>query len=124
MYAGTLNASMSQDQDHNLFFWLIKNTTIEKPHLVVWLNGRVTSLFGLFEENGPIKIARNGTGPDDFVVGLRPEGSWLEHADLLYLDQPVGVGFSYGNSVLGRIDDAAKEFIRFLDMFLRKFPEY
>jgi len=126
MYAGTLNASLTTAQDHNLFFWLIKNTSLTNPDLVLWINGGPgsSSMFGLFQENGPILISRNGTGPDDFIVGLNKAGSWSDLADVIFLDQPVGTGFSYGNSYLERMEDGAQEFVRFLDLFLRKFPEY
>jgi len=126
MYAGTLNTSLTTEQDHNLFFWLFKNTALKNPNLVLWINGGPgsSSMFGLFQENGPLLISRTGTGDDDFSVGLNKAGSWLDLADVVYLDQPVGTGFSYGNSVLDRMEDGAKQFIRFLDLFLRKFPEY
>ena len=45
-----------------------------------------SSLLGLFLENGPLRIAKNGDTLNDFLVGLAPEGSWLDVVDLLYLD--------------------------------------
>ena len=42
-------------------------------------------MFGLFNENGPLVISRQATG-DDFLVGLKKEGSWLDLADVVYLD--------------------------------------
>ena len=88
MYSGTFNTSLNENQNHNLFFWLFKNTKIENPNLVLWLNGGpgATSMTGLFIENGPIEITRNGTGIDDFILGLRKEKSWLDVADVLYID--------------------------------------
>ena len=43
---------------------------------------------------------------------------------MLYLDQPVDSGFSYGNSILDRMEDGAKEFIKFIEALLVKYPEY
>ncbi len=68
MYSGTLDVSLTTEQDHNLFFWLFKNTQLKNPNLVLWLNGGpgATSMFGLFQENGPLVITRVTEGDEDF----------------------------------------------------------
>jgi carboxypeptidase D len=43
-------------------------------------------MFGLFLENGPLRVTRTGPTNDDLEVGLSKDGSWLDHADLLFLD--------------------------------------
>jgi len=88
MYSGTLNVSMTEEQDHNLFYWHFKNTTVTDAPLVVWINGGPgsSSMFGLFLENGPIRLSKNGTGEDDFILGMSKEGSWLEIGDLVFID--------------------------------------
>eukprot|EP00347_Sterkiella_histriomuscorum_P017204 403350276 len=127
MYSGTLQSSIKEGQDHNLFYWLIKNTQLENPNLILWINGGPgsSSMFGLFLENGPIQVLRtnNPTG-DDYITQLNKDGSWADIADVLYLDQPVGVGFSFGNSILDRMKDGASELIQFLENFMIKYPEY
>lgn len=87
MYAGTFKTSLKETEDHNLFYWLIKNTKLEKPTLVFWINGGpgATSMTGLFLENGPLQITKTGGGQDDYKVGLKT-GSWGDLADVLYLD--------------------------------------
>lgn len=54
------------------------------------------------------------------------EGSWDEFANLLFVDQPVGTGFSYVNtdSYLHELDEMAAQFITFLEKFFELFPEY
>ncbi|CDW84139.1 kex1 protein precursor [Stylonychia lemnae] len=125
MYSGTLAADAKND--HNLFFWLVKNPTLEKPNLVVWLNGGpgASSMAGLFLENGPLLITQpnGGKDPDDFLVSIR-DGAWTELADVVYIDNPVNTGFSYGNSYINHLDDAASDFVYFIDQFLTLFPEY
>ena len=88
MYSGTLNVSMTDKQDHNLFYWHFKNTALTNPPLVVWINGGPgsTSMFGLFLENGPLQINKNGPGVDDFILGLNKAGSWVDIADMIFLD--------------------------------------
>ena len=39
MYAGTIKTSLKAEQDHNLFYWLFKNTKLDNPNLVIWLDG-------------------------------------------------------------------------------------
>ena len=74
MYAGTFNVSNTDADDHNLFYWLFKNEKLESPNLVIWIDGGPgwSSMEGLFIGNGPIRLSRNGTGLDDYVLGLNP----------------------------------------------------
>jgi carboxypeptidase C (cathepsin A) len=85
-------------------------------------------MLGLFAENGPLRVSRNGTGPDDFVVTWQDPattgGSWFDEADILYIDQPVNTGFSYGESLLSTMDQAGDQFVTFLENFLIEYPDY
>jgi carboxypeptidase C (cathepsin A) len=56
-------------------------------------------MFGLLE-NGPLRIEKTGPTDDDYRIYLNPEGSWNDVANMIYLDQPIGVGFSYGSPLL------------------------
>lgn len=87
--SGYLNGNTGQ-----LFYWLIEaaNPTQETP-LVIWLNGGPgsSSLVGLLAENGPFTLEPNLT--------LTPnEYSWHTAAHILYIDQPVGTGYSIAQS--------------------------
>ena len=74
---------------------------------------------GALMEVGPYKVTSNGS----LVYN---EGSWDEFANLLFVDQPVGTGFSYTNtdSYLHELDDMAAQFVTFLEKFFEVFPEY
>nr|CAG8434478.1 10771_t:CDS:10 [Entrophospora candida]CAG8536382.1 346_t:CDS:10 [Entrophospora candida] len=69
------------DNNSNLFFWLMHNKHIaDRPNMD-----------GVFLENGPWRINSDQT--------LRLiDGSWNEYANVLYVDQPVGTGFSFTDS--------------------------
>ncbi|KAK3042509.1 hypothetical protein RJ639_000233 [Escallonia herrerae] len=74
-----------------LFYYFAEAETdpVSKP-LVLWLNGGpgCSSLgVGAFSENGPFR-------PNGQVL-VRNEYSWNTEANMLYLETPVGVGFSY-----------------------------
>jgi len=75
-------------------------------------------MFALFLENGPLRVTRNGTEADDFEVKMT-ESSWARYKDynILYLDNPVGTGFSFGNTYLDKIEDISAEFQNFLLKF-------
>ncbi len=51
-------------------------------------------------------------------------GSWFDAADILYVDQPVGTGFSYGESLISTMEQAGDQFITFLDNFINEYPDY
>lgn len=70
-------------------------------------------------EVGPYRILENNT------LGYN-EGSWDEFAHLLFVDNPVGTGFSYvnTNSYVHELDEMASQFIKFLEEWFRIFPEY
>lgn len=69
-------------------------------------------------------MERTGTGADDFEVYLNPYGSWSEDAHMIYVDQPVGTGFSYGTPLLTTMDEAANEFINFMDSLYDLYPQF
>lgn len=53
-------------------------------------------------------------------------GSWDEFANLLFVDNPVGTGFSYvdTNSYVAELEDMAKQFVSFLEKWFNLFPEF
>jgi len=51
--------------------------------------------------------------------------SWTNHANVLFLDQPVGVGYSYADS--GSVDNspaAAEDVHAFLELFVARYGKY
>lgn len=109
-----------------MFYWFFRNTVDANLPLVLWINGGPgsSSMFGLFLENGPLRVYRTGSTADDYTVGLHPEGSWVDVANVVFLDQPVSVGFSYGSPLLTKMSQGADEFVNFMLGFLEKYPEF
>ncbi|KAI5084784.1 hypothetical protein GOP47_0000953 [Adiantum capillus-veneris] len=108
-----------------LFFYFVEAQShpFSKP-LTLWLNGGpgCSSVGnGAFEELGPFR-------PNGTARGLvYNRHSWNKVSNLLFLESPAGVGFSYSNTTADRVTDDAKtaqDSLRFLLGWFKKFPEY
>lgn len=70
-------------------------------------------------EIGPYRVREGGK------LEYSP-GSWDEFANVLFVDNPVGTGFSYvdTNSYLHELKEMADQFVVFLEKWFALFPEY
>ncbi|KAI0310432.1 alpha/beta-hydrolase [Amylostereum chailletii] len=128
VYAGHLlaepNAASLPDTTlaAHLYFVLVKaRRSADKERVLFWFNGGpgCSSFDGLMMEIGPWRVDPNG--------GLKTaEGGWEEYTNVIYVDQPVGTGFSYGstNRYVHELSEATDQFMVFLRNFYRVFPEY
>ncbi|KAK2612088.1 hypothetical protein QQS21_001817 [Conoideocrella luteorostrata] len=119
-YAGLLPISDNENERDNLFFWFFpasdeKNR--KRREITIFLNGGpgCSSLYGLFQENGPF-IWRPGTQKP-----VRNPWSWHHLTDVVWIDQPVTVGFSTGNVTIHNEDELAQQFMGFWKNFVDKF---
>ncbi|KAJ7715446.1 Alpha/Beta hydrolase protein [Mycena metata] len=74
-------------------------------------------MLGFFLENGPIRIASDGT------ISVN-KYSWDTVSDYIWIDQPVGVGFSTANAA-GYVtdeDQMGADFMGFLANLVKVFP--
>ncbi|EDW08695.1 venom serine carboxypeptidase [Drosophila mojavensis] len=88
-YAGYL--TVDKGYNSNMFFWYFPSETDPAyAPVVLWLQGGpgASSLFGLFTENGPLQLEGQGK------VQLR-NYTWSKTHNLIYIDNPVGTGFSF-----------------------------
>ena len=95
----------------------------EDAPVILWLNGGpgCSSSTGLLFENGPCTIADDGdsTVPNPY--------SWNNHFNVIYLDQPVNVGFSYADKGAKEVSNSqagGKDVYAFLQLFFGRFKEY
>lgn len=80
----------------------------------------------LWSGNGPLRVSETGSGVkgEDFEITYDTTISWAEAGDLLWIDQPVGTGWSYGEHLVTNLDEIAQEFVQFLVSFYAEFPVY
>ncbi|CAN8232401.1 unnamed protein product [Cochlearia groenlandica] len=90
------------DKEHgkNLWYYFVeseKDST--KDPVVLWLNGGpgCSSMDGFVYEHGPFRFEPAKTDSSHQSLILNPN-SWSKVSNIIYLDSPVGVGFSYSNN--------------------------
>ncbi|CAF2049728.1 hypothetical protein BRARA_I04557 [Brassica rapa] len=119
---------IGEEEEVQLFYYFIKSEKNPKEDpLLIWLNGGpgCSSLEGLFFENGPVGLkfeVYNGS----LVSLVSSTYSWTQVANIIYLDQPVGAGFSYSRTPLDKTSDTneAKMIHQFLQKWLSKHPQF
>jgi serine carboxypeptidase-like clade 2 len=124
-YAGYV--TVNQTEGRALFYWLTEanRQNSSKLPLVLWLNGGpgCSSIgLGASAEIGPFRIHKDGSS-----LYLN-EYSWNRFANLLFVESPAGVGFSYTNTSSNLLDSGdnrtAEDALAFLINWFQRFPQY
>ena len=119
-FSGYLNLDGTQKFIH---YWLVEaEASPETAPLVFWTNGGpgCSGLIGFMTEQGPFRPDSDGN------LMLNPY-AWNKIANMVFLEQPVGVGFSYSNvNDDYRIgdDQAAADNLATILAFFDKFPHF
>lgn len=100
------DAQPGEPYNISMFFWYFpaRQNSLNAP-TAIYLSGGLgqSSLYGAVQGGGPCTIL-----PDANSTQSNPY-SWNEHANMLYVDQPVGAGYSYDtlvNSTINLLDGA------------------
>ncbi|OAL04762.1 hypothetical protein IQ06DRAFT_323747 [Phaeosphaeriaceae sp. SRC1lsM3a] len=116
-YSGYLD---DNEEDKHLFYWFFESRNDPKNDpVVLWLNGGpgCSSLMGLFMELGPASVTKDGKVKHN-------DYSWNANASVIFLDQPVNVGYSYSSGSVSNTVAAGKDIYALLTLFFKQFPEY
>ncbi|KAL5705816.1 hypothetical protein ACHQM5_024061 [Ranunculus cassubicifolius] len=125
-YSGYVNLNGNENATRSFFYYFAECTDkpAEKP-LVLWFNGGPgCSSFGAgaLTELGPFRVKRTGK------TLYMNEHSWNKKANILFIESPVGVGFSYSLNMTeyleGSDNQTSADNYRFLINWLERFPEY
>jgi len=106
----------------NIHYWYIESSNNPSTDPVVfWTNGGpgCSGLLGLGTEFGPFIFEKDG------ILSKNPN-TWNQVANILYVEQPAGVGFSYYTDDSDKIvgdDRAAVDNYQLIQEFFRRFPE-
>ncbi|XP_042900298.1 lysosomal protective protein [Parasteatoda tepidariorum] len=118
-YSGYLNATSGR----HLHYWFVEsqNSPSTDP-LLLWLNGGpgCSSLDGFLSELGPLHVQDDGKTLYDNPY------SWNKIANVLFLEAPAGVGFSYADNKKYDTDDDTTSYDNYvaLQNFFEKFPQF
>uniref|UniRef100_A0A8C7C7E9 Carboxypeptidase n=1 Tax=Oncorhynchus kisutch TaxID=8019 RepID=A0A8C7C7E9_ONCKI len=118
-YSGYFNVAGNK----HLHYWFVESQKdpASSP-VVLWLNGGpgCSSLDGLLTEHGPFLIQNDGMS-----LEYNPY-SWNMIANMLYLESPAGVGYSYSDDSNYTTNDTEVSMNNFLALkeFFKAFPEY
>ncbi|KAI4243645.1 MAG: hypothetical protein LQ352_006990, partial [Teloschistes flavicans] len=92
-YAGLLPISSAPDETRELFFWFFPSTNpLATDEVTIWFNGGpgCSSLSGLLLENGPFLWQQGTLSP------VQNPYTWVNLTNMVWVEQPVGVGYTQG----------------------------
>ncbi|CAN8021463.1 unnamed protein product, partial [Ixodes persulcatus] len=117
-YAGFF--TVQPDMGSNMFFWFFPAKVSGSP-VILWLAGGPGSsgMFGIFTEHGPFVLTDSG------IPKLR-ESTWTTSFSVLYVDNPVGTGFSFTGKDQGYArnqTDVSRDMLEALQQFFTLFHE-
>jgi carboxypeptidase C (cathepsin A) len=121
MYSGYLGTLNEKRKLHYVF--VLSQNKPETDPVVLWLNGGpgCSSLLGLLQEHGPVIIP-------DYTTNMElNEFSWNKNANVIYLESPAGVGFSYNddpNDIHWDDEKSGQDNRAAIIDFFSKFPEF
>ncbi|KAI8441868.1 hypothetical protein MSG28_005552 [Choristoneura fumiferana] len=119
-YAGYF--TVNKTYDSNQFLWYFPSQAQDNgtSPVLVWMNGGpgASSLYGLFKENGPFEVINK-------KIQLR-KYHWAQNHHLIYIDNPVGTGFSFTKNRRGYCTDQTQigeQLYSTMTQFFKLFPE-
>ncbi|XP_075992655.1 venom serine carboxypeptidase-like [Anticarsia gemmatalis] len=114
--------TVNETYNSNVFFWYfpVLNKSVSDSPWIIWLQGGpgASSLTGLFDEIGPFTYTNDELRPNPYT--------WLQNHSLLFIDNPVGTGYSFTEHSDGYVTDMASyanHLYSTLKQFLLVFPE-
>ncbi|KAJ7499907.1 serine carboxypeptidase [Mycena latifolia] len=107
---------------HIFFYFFESRSDPDKDDVIFWTNGGPggSSALGLFMELGPCRVVNATEG-----TVFNPD-SWNSKANIFFVDQPIGVGFSYAEygETVSTTEEAAKDIAAFVAIFFAHFNKF
>lgn len=117
-YAGLMPLTKNPGETNQMYFWFFPSENkAAADEILIWFNGGpgCSSLEGVLQENGPF-IWQYGT--------LKPVANpwtWNNLTNVVYVDQPIGTGFSQGKVTATSEETSAAQFLQFWTQFVDTF---
>lgn len=110
--AGSAGNSSSED-DEMFFIFMPKEGGDPVDELTIWLNGGpgCSSMEGFLQEVGPISWLAGTYAPERNLY------AWTNITNMLFVDQPIGTGYSRGTPTATSQPESAQQFLAFLKKF-------
>jgi len=110
---------------HLFFYFFESRNQPDQDDVVMWMNGGPgsSSTIGMLMELGPCNIDMTNSSPNGTV--WNPYG-WNTNANIFFLEQPAGVGFSYASygEHVSTTEEAAQDVASFLSLWFEAFPQF
>ena len=126
-YSGYLDVPGANGNSKHYHYWFVEAESPLDPRAsdtptILWLNGGpgCSSLDGFIYENGP--FVTNASDPTKLV---KSAAAWTQIGNVLWLESPVGVGFSYSDEPKDyecTDDTTAQDGLHALQAFFAAFP--
>lgn len=105
-----------------MFYLFFESRTSKEDPVVIWLTGGpgCSSELAVFYENGPFQIANN-------LSLVWNDFGWDKASNLLYVDQPMGTGYSYTSDesdIRHDEEGVSNDLFDFLQAFFAEHPRY
>lgn len=97
----------------------------ETDPLIVWLTGGpgCSGMLALVKENGPCMVPKKMPGEGEELVLEHNPYSWTANANVVWLDNPVGTGWSSGAWIEDE-EGVGHDFYGFMQEFYKNFPQF
>jgi|TARA_Y100000992_G_scaffold299504_1_gene266408 carboxypeptidase C (cathepsin A) len=118
-----LGGYINIDEDKHIYSIFIEaEKNAKKAPIIFWTNGGpgCSGLMGLFEEFGPLRVQCNGKVDYN-------QFTWTKFANIVFIEQPIGVGFSWSSKKKDyKSDDelASQDNLTFILKFFEEFPQF
>ncbi|KAI1821532.1 Alpha/Beta hydrolase protein [Xylaria intraflava] len=117
-YSGYLPITDDPNDQNELFFWFFPNSAgSDSKEILLWLNGGpgCSSFEALLQENGPF-VWQYGT-----YKPVPNPWAWNRLINTVWVEQPIGTGFSRGEVTATGEEDVAQQMLGFWKNFMKLF---